>query len=281
MQAPKNGVMYVIEAATGKVIGAQLFVPSINWATGFDKKNNWAPILNPDANFGKTGKGLFVVPFRAHVWSSQSYNPNTGLFYVGIRYATYGMVAEAGAKMGNQLLSINVAKRPEYAPPKLEGQGRWLTGLGSGEAEGSLAREGRPAGAGTMTTAGNLVFQGSGRNFIAYRADNGEKVWSAETGSPSRQAPSPTRSTARSTSRRWPGARARPLPIACWSTSWAAPRCCRLLRRRRPRRCSIRRRISAARRSSRAASRSTRRTAPSATRAARHGRVTRTCAPRR
>ena len=69
----------------------------------------------------------FVVPFQTHVWYPQSYNPNTGLFYVGIRYATYGMVSEAGAKMGNQLLSINVAKRPEYAPPKLEGAGQWLT----------------------------------------------------------------------------------------------------------------------------------------------------------
>jgi quinohemoprotein ethanol dehydrogenase len=182
MQIPKNGVFYVIEAATGKVISAKLAVPSANWLTGFDKANNWAPILNPDANFGKTGKGWFVVPFQTHVWYPQSYNPNTGLFYVGIRYATYGMVAEAGAKMGNQLLSINVAKRPEYAAPKIEGLGQWLTAWDPvTQKEVWRAKEGTAA-SGTMTTAGNLVFQGSGRNFIAYRADTGEKVWSAETG---------------------------------------------------------------------------------------------------
>jgi alcohol dehydrogenase (cytochrome c)/quinohemoprotein ethanol dehydrogenase len=65
MQAPKNGVMYVIEVATGKVVSADPFVPSINWATGFDEKNNWAPIMNPDADYAKTGKGFYVVPSRA------------------------------------------------------------------------------------------------------------------------------------------------------------------------------------------------------------------------
>jgi alcohol dehydrogenase (cytochrome c)/quinohemoprotein ethanol dehydrogenase len=35
-----------------------------------------------------------------------------------------------------------------------------------------------------MTTAGNLVFQGtSPHNFTAFRADTGEKVWSADSGS--------------------------------------------------------------------------------------------------
>ena len=79
MQAPKNGVMYVIEVATGKVVSADPFVPSINWATGFDEKNNWAPILNPDGDYGKTGKGFYAVPGRAHAWASQSYNPVLGL----------------------------------------------------------------------------------------------------------------------------------------------------------------------------------------------------------
>ena len=62
MQAPKNGVFYVIEAATGKVVSADPFVPSINWLTGFDEDNNWKPILNPDADYGKTGKGFYAVP---------------------------------------------------------------------------------------------------------------------------------------------------------------------------------------------------------------------------
>jgi quinohemoprotein ethanol dehydrogenase len=182
MQVPKNGFFYVLDATSGKVISAQLVVPFANWLTGFDKANNWKPILNPDANIGKTGKGWHVVPFQTHVWSPQSFNPGTGLLYVGVRYATYGMVSEAGAKMGNQLLSINVAKQPETARPKLEGTGGWLTAWNPvTQKEAWRAKDGNAA-SGTMTTAGNLVFQGTGRNLTAFRADNGEKLWSGEAG---------------------------------------------------------------------------------------------------
>ncbi len=183
MQVPKNGVSYVIDAATGKVISAKLVVPYANWLTGFDKENNWKPIINPDSNYGKTKKGWFVTPFQTHVWYPQSFNPQTGLLYVGIRYATFGYVAELGAKMGNQLLGINIAKRPEMGPPPLEGGGQWLTAWDPvTQKEVWRAKDG-VANSGTMTTAGNLVFQGTGRsNFTAFRADNGEKLWSAEAG---------------------------------------------------------------------------------------------------
>jgi quinohemoprotein ethanol dehydrogenase len=198
MQIPKNGVFYVIEAATGKVQSAQLVVPFANWLTGFDKANNWAPILNPEANYGATGKGWWVMPFQTHVWAPQAYNPNTGLVYVPIRNATYGMVAEAGAKMGNQLLSIVVGGRqPEVARPNPAPTGSWLAAWNPAtqkEAWRVMNTAGQTAGssaAGTMTTAGNLVFQPSTaprqgaqaqQVMVAYRADTGEKVWSAETG---------------------------------------------------------------------------------------------------
>ena len=182
MQVPKNGFFYVIEAATGKVISAQLVVPFANWLTGFDKANNWAPILNPEANFGKTGKGFYVQPFQTHVWYPQSFNPNTGLMYVGIRNATFGMVSEAGAKMGNQLLSINVAKRPESAAPTVDRAGAWLVGWNP-VTQKEVWRSTQGSTAGTMTTAGNLVFQGTApRNLSAFRADNGEKLWTTDAG---------------------------------------------------------------------------------------------------
>jgi quinohemoprotein ethanol dehydrogenase len=183
MQAPKNGLFYVIEAGTGKVLSAQLVVPFANWLTGFDKADNWRPLINPDANIGVTGKGWYIVPFQTHVWYPQSFNPNTGLMYFGVRYATYGMVSEAGAKMGNQLLSINVAKQPEMAPPKLDGAGVWLTAWDPvNQKEVWRSKEGT-AQSGTMTTAGNLVFAGTPpRNFTAFRADTGAKVWSADAG---------------------------------------------------------------------------------------------------
>jgi quinohemoprotein ethanol dehydrogenase len=182
MQAPKNGLFYVIEAATGKVISANLVVPYANWLTGFDKANNWKPLINPDADIGVTDKGWYIVPFQTHVWYPQSFNPNTGLMYFGVRYATYGMVAERDAKMGNQLLAINVAKKPANSPPKLDGAGMWLTAWDPVKQKEVWRAKDGVANSGTMTTAGNLVFTGTPpHNFTAFRADTGEKVWSADS----------------------------------------------------------------------------------------------------
>ena len=183
MQAPKNGVMYVIEAATGKVISADLFVPGANWLTGFDVQDNWKPILNPNANMGATGKGWWVVPFQTHVWAPQAFNPDHGLIYIPTRYATYGMVAEAGAKMGNQLLSINTSKQPDYARPDLGGEpGAYLQAWDPVKRKSVWKSTDASSGNGVLSTSGNLVFQARNNDLQAFRADTGEKLWSANVG---------------------------------------------------------------------------------------------------
>jgi quinohemoprotein ethanol dehydrogenase len=183
MQASKNGAFYVIEAATGKVISADLFVPSANWMTGWDA--NWRPILNPEANYGKSDKGFHVVPSAggAHTWHPMAFNPDTGLMYIPTNFSSFPLVAEAGAKMGNQLLSINVAKRPEAPAPRLEGAGNYLLAWDPVKRKAAWEQRQGSSRSGVMTTAGNLVFQGGStpRTFSAFRADTGERVWTTET----------------------------------------------------------------------------------------------------
>jgi quinohemoprotein ethanol dehydrogenase len=185
MQAPKNGVMYVIEVATGKVLSADPFVPSINWATGFDEKNNWKPILNPDADYGKTGKGFYVVPGRAHAWSSQSYNPNTGLIYVPTNYSVGSYVAEKGATiLGNQLVDVAFGKQPDASiqRPVIQGAGSYLLAWDPVQRKVAWTQRQASGSGGTLTTAGNLVFQGTaGQKLSALRADTGEIIWSTPT----------------------------------------------------------------------------------------------------
>jgi quinohemoprotein ethanol dehydrogenase len=179
MHAPKNGVFYVLDAKTGKVQSADLFIPTANWLTGFDK--DFRPIPAPKANYGKTGEGYYLVGFQSHVWYPMSFNPGTGLVYLPTNYGSFGYVAEAGAKMGNQLLSINIAKRPEGAPPKVEGAGNYLVAWDPVKKKAAWTQREGNGRSGTMTTAGNLVFQGTlPHNFTAFRADNGEKVWTTD-----------------------------------------------------------------------------------------------------
>jgi alcohol dehydrogenase (cytochrome c)/quinohemoprotein ethanol dehydrogenase len=185
MQAPKNGVMYVIEVATGKVVSADPFVPSINWATGFDEKNNWAPILNPEADYAKTGKGFYVVPSRAHAWSSQSFNPNTGLIYIPTSYGVGSFVAEKGAKiLGNQLVDVAFGKQPDSSltRPVLKDPGSYLLAWDPVKRKVAWTQRQASGSGGTLTTAGNLVFQGTaGQKLSALRADTGEIIWSTPT----------------------------------------------------------------------------------------------------
>ena len=182
MQAPKNGVLYVIEAATGKVVSADPYVPKINWATGFDEANNWRPILNPDANYGKTGKGFYVLPSQAHVWHPQSFNPQTGLLYVPTRRGVGSFVAEQGGRiLGNQMVDVAMGRPPEGTRPQVENPGVYLLAWDPVARKVAWEQREGSGSAGTLTTAGNLVFQGtSGKKFTAFRADTGEKVWTID-----------------------------------------------------------------------------------------------------
>lgn len=183
MQAPKNGVFYVIEAATGKVVSADPYVPKINWALGFDKANNWRPILNPEANYGKTGKGFYVLPSQAHVWHPQSFNPQTGLMYVPARRGVGSFYAEEGGRiLGNQMVDVSMGHPPEGTRPEVENPGTYLLAWDPVARKAAWEQREGSGNAGTLTTAGNLVFQGTpGKKFAAFRADTGEKVWSVDT----------------------------------------------------------------------------------------------------
>jgi alcohol dehydrogenase (cytochrome c)/quinohemoprotein ethanol dehydrogenase len=192
MQASKNGGFYVIEVATGKVQSADLFVPTANWMTGFDA--DFRPILNPDANYGMYGdRGFHVVPSAggAHSWQSMAFNRDTGLMYVPTDYNSFPLVAETGPKMGSPMIAINTAKKPKDSAPVLEGSGRYLLAWDPVKRREVWKQRLGSARAAVMTTAGNLVFQGSTVTAVgepaqpmlaAYRADTGDRVWTAKAG---------------------------------------------------------------------------------------------------
>jgi alcohol dehydrogenase (cytochrome c) len=70
--ANRNGLMYVLDRATGEFLMGKPFV-EVNWTTGFDPKGR--PILtNPPPDP--------VRPGTATNWNPHSYSPRTGLFYV-------------------------------------------------------------------------------------------------------------------------------------------------------------------------------------------------------
>jgi alcohol dehydrogenase (cytochrome c)/quinohemoprotein ethanol dehydrogenase len=186
MQASKNGFFYVVDTADGTLVSAKPFVDGINWARGIDQKTG-VPDINPAARYDRTGKGFIVVPSLegAHSWHPMSYSPRTGLVYIPAVRSTFPLVAthEENAAMGQQV-SVDFAKGFELykRPGAIQFSDGYLLAWDpvSQNVAWRVKFEGGRAG-GTLVTAGGLVFQGNTKNeeFVAYRADTGERLWSA------------------------------------------------------------------------------------------------------
>jgi PQQ-dependent dehydrogenase (methanol/ethanol family) len=182
MQVPKNGFFFVIDRETGEFLSADPVV-EVTWATGFDSSGRPIP---GNGDYREEPRFIKPSPYGAHSWQPMSLHPGTGLVYLPVRdmgavykqkenwefvpgywntgldaaaFATYEGVA--GAPVQGLLLAWDPVRRREA----------WRV-------EHVTAFNG-----GTLSTAGNLVFQGSadGR-FVAYRATDGEKLWESPTG---------------------------------------------------------------------------------------------------
>ena len=190
MQAPKNGFFYVLDRATGALLSADPFAV-MNWAKSVDLKTG-RPIIESAARYSETGKPFFAMPGPggAHSWQPMSFSPVTKLVYVPVTEAGFPFFPEKTARQHalawNTGIDFNSGSLPQ--DPKIKAKIK--SGLkGHLAAWDPVARKevwraelGAPWNGGVLSTAGNLVFQGTGMGeFIAYRADTGERLWSAET----------------------------------------------------------------------------------------------------
>lgn len=189
MQAPKNGFFYVLDAATGKFISAENFVP-VNWASHVDPETG-RPAVNPEAHYDVTGEETFVMPSAAggHTWHPMSMSPDTGLVYIPAMYSywVFGLydTFEISPVSSNSAVDYSVhyrmANSPELPPEARNEYGGAL--LAWDPVANKLAWRVPYArrGGGTLATAGGLVFQGnSDGELLAYRATDGERLWNTQ-----------------------------------------------------------------------------------------------------
>lgn len=187
LHAPKNGFFFVIDRTNGKFISAKNFV-DVNWATGYDE--NGRPIEVAEARSTDKAYEAIPGPYGAHNWHSMSFNPQTGLAYIPAQHVPLNMMdnkewkrntLQAGAAHSN--MGWNTAMYMNAEPPKSKPFGR-LVAWDPVQQKAAWTQEYvSPWNGGTLTTAGNLVFQGTadGR-FVAYNATTGDKLWETPTG---------------------------------------------------------------------------------------------------
>jgi quinohemoprotein ethanol dehydrogenase len=195
LHAPKNGFFFVIDRTNGKFISAKNFV-DVNWATGYDA--NGRPIEVPDARSPDKSFDSIPGPYGAHNWHPMSFNPGTGLVYLPAQNVPLNLTGQPKWKHNaNQPgefaggLGWNLGFALNATPPKSLPFGRLIAWDPVKQKEAWRQEHVSPWNGGTLTTAGNLVFQGTadGR-FIAYNATTGEKLWESPTGTGVVAAPS-------------------------------------------------------------------------------------------
>jgi quinohemoprotein ethanol dehydrogenase len=175
MQANKNGFFYVLDRTSGKLISANNFTP-VTWARGVDLGTG-RPIEVAGIRFDETGKRVSLLPgaLGAHSWQAMAFNPATGLVYIPAQ--EIGMTYESVKDFKRASMGWNIGLATTN---RADVKGYLLAWDPVSQKEIWRANYQGPWNGGVLSTAGNLVFQGNAAGFFnAYRADTGEKLWSA------------------------------------------------------------------------------------------------------
>jgi PQQ-dependent dehydrogenase (methanol/ethanol family) len=190
MQAPKNGFFYVIDRVTGKFISAKPYVYT-NWATHIDPQTG-RPVETKEQYRDKE-KITYPSPYGGHNWHPMSFSKSTGLVYIPALDIPmlYKQAADFKPNPNGWNTGVDmVAAMPPAGMDQI--LDRKLSGM---LAKGHLSawdpiqqkevwrvQHSGPWNGGVLSTAGNLVFQGTadGR-LVAYRADTGVKLWESPT----------------------------------------------------------------------------------------------------
>jgi quinohemoprotein ethanol dehydrogenase len=184
LHAPKNGFFYVINRETGKFISAQPFVET-SWASKVDSATG-KPVINPAAYYEKAPAYITPSPLGAHSWHAMSYNPQTGLVYIptihdAVIYDQSKVNPEDWKKNpekgGIAVSSTDADSLPRPYTGSLQAWNPVTQKLAWIHPHKELWN------AGTLTTAGNLVFQGGADGiFYAFDAKTGKDLWKFDAG---------------------------------------------------------------------------------------------------
>jgi PQQ-dependent dehydrogenase (methanol/ethanol family) len=177
MEAPKDSFFYVLDAKTGAFISAGEFLPQ-NWALRRDPKTG-RPVQNPAAQYWNHPGSKTVLspgPLGNHNWQAMAFNPATGLVYIPAYQTPTLMQPDPQALVGGMSFDIYYGLRGD---PKWKTSGELVAWDPVQQKARWKVTQAMPMNGGVMSTAGNLVFQGTADgHFNAYSADKGRLLWS-------------------------------------------------------------------------------------------------------
>ena len=183
LHAPKNGFFYVLDRATGKLLSAKPYT-QVTWATSIDLQSG-RPVESTAAQYEHSEKPALVSPGPggAHSWQPVSFNPQTGLVYFPVLESGFAYKSTEnfhrsplGWNTGIDDAAAGMPQIPEVKKAILGSIKAHLTAWDPvAQKEVWRAERRGPWNGGALSTAGNLVFEGTGYGqFEALRAKTGE-----------------------------------------------------------------------------------------------------------
>jgi len=169
MQAPKNGMFYVLDRQSGELLKADPYV-TVNWNEGVDLKSG-RPRMSERADYSQHARIVWPSAAGGHGWQPMAFNPDTGLVYLQtyeapMRYQLAPLVQPLRGVL-NQGEATQFAPFPKEDAAELAGQpqprfeGRlkaWNPTTGTvAWQSGTLPF----VSGGVLATASGLVFQGA------------------------------------------------------------------------------------------------------------------------
>jgi PQQ-dependent dehydrogenase (methanol/ethanol family) len=182
MQAPKNGFFYVLDRETGELLSAGKYVP-VTWAERIDLAPG-RPVEASGARYGAEPTLIHPGPVGGHNWQPMAFHPGTGLVYLPTLEMpfTFGDDPDYAFHPGR----FNTGVDPLAGTVSMV-TGRIVAALVAWDPlrqrEVWRVEHAHVSNGGALATAGNLVFQGTGRaRLAAYRATDGAKLFETPTG---------------------------------------------------------------------------------------------------
>jgi alcohol dehydrogenase (cytochrome c) len=183
MHADRNGLLYVLDRATGEVLAGNPYV-KVNWATGVDLKTGRV-VETEVAQKLRAGEKVEVEPrwTGGKNWFPMAFNPNTQRLYFSMleETAIYQLNKDLPVyKPGERYVGVtNTTKDREPGKPwgywgsvfPMTGKPAWRTPLVE-----------LPSWSGSVVTAGGLVFTGNtSGEFAALDEATGQVLWKFKT----------------------------------------------------------------------------------------------------
>jgi alcohol dehydrogenase (cytochrome c) len=185
MQFNRNGFLYAIDRANGKLVAANPF-EKVNWATHIDKETGRPVETELAAKLRQVGNQveLWPTPLGAKNWPHAAYSPETGLLYANTQHqgALYKHLETKPFVVGQRYMYIERLPVPNNggepwghidAVDPLTGKQKWRVPLTD-----------HPIWSANLVTGGGLLFTGKETGeFIALDIEDGKQVWQFQTGS--------------------------------------------------------------------------------------------------